>query len=127
MKKNIFTLLAEKKSVVVGATLAVTLSLSAGILASCNPDNPTPGPGPNPQPPEPQEVTYMVSFETNGGSKVDSVEVKENAVFPDLLIDNACFCISLSAVRYVSTSFRMLLFSSLVVDDDRCIPFLALS
>lgn len=73
MKNNIFTLLAKKKTLLVSATAVATLSLSLGILTCCKP---TPEP---PTPPEPEEITYVVSFDTNGGSKVDSVEVKENA------------------------------------------------
>ena len=82
MKKNIFTLLAEKKTLVISVAVAVALSLSAVIIILCKPDSPTP---PTPPSPPPQDITYTVSFETNGGSKVDEVVVKENST---LVLEN---------------------------------------
>ena len=74
MKKNIFTLLAKKKALVISVALALTLGLSALIIILCLPDSPS-----NEPPKPPVEKTYVVSFETNGGSAVDAVEVKENS------------------------------------------------
>ena len=74
MKKNIFTLLAKKKALVISVALALTLGLSALIIILCLPDSP-----PDEPPKPPVEKTYVVSFETNGGSAVDAVEVKENS------------------------------------------------
>lgn len=74
MKKNIFTLLAKKKALVISVALALTLGLSALIIVLCLPDSPPDGPTP-----PPPETTYTVSFETNGGSAVEAVTVKENA------------------------------------------------
>ncbi len=73
MKKNVFTHLAKKKSLIVSVALAFTLCLSAFFFIACKPDEPTPPPpGPEPTP------TYVVSFDTNGGSAVQSVTVEEN-------------------------------------------------
>lgn len=75
MKKNIFTLLAKKKSLLVSVALAFTLCLSAVFFSACKPEEPV-----NPTPPGPTPATtYEVSFETNGGSAVESVTVEENA------------------------------------------------
>ena len=70
MKKNI---LAKKKSLIVSVALAFTLCLSAFFFIACKPEEVTPpAPGPEPTP------TYVVSFDSNGGSAVQSVTVEEN-------------------------------------------------
>ena len=82
MEKNIFALLAKKKSLVVSVALAFTLCLSAVFFSACKPEEPD---NPTPPGPPPAATTYVVSFESNGGSAVQSVTVEENT---QLSLDN---------------------------------------
>ncbi|MBR2341018.1 MAG: leucine-rich repeat protein [Clostridia bacterium] len=72
MKKNIFALLAKKKALVISVASVLTLGIVALIIILCLPSPE------QPEPPKPEAVTYTVSFDSNEGSEVDSIEVEEN-------------------------------------------------
>ena len=77
MKKNISKLFAKQKAVLVSIALTLLLAISTVFLGACKSDDSSQSSTPTPPPPAP--TTYVVSFETNGGSAVAAVEVSENA------------------------------------------------